>query len=148
VKYAFIKAQGMEHAVDRMCRVLDVSRSGYYAWLVRAESTRKRANRALLNLIERIHIRSRQTYGYPRVHAELKLQQVNCGRNRVARLMRRAGLKTCMQRLWERSSRGRTFEHIESNKLARQFHADKMNSRWVSDYTFVPTSEAGYTWRC
>jgi putative transposase len=141
VKYAFIKAQGVEHAVDRMCRVLDVSRSGYYSWLMRPESFRKRENRSLLSLIEQIHVRSRQTYGYPRVHAELRAQQINCGRNRVARLMRRAGLKTCMQRLWERSSRGRTFEHIGANKLDRQFHADAMNNRWVSDYTFVPTAE-------
>ncbi len=71
----------------------------------------------------------------------MKARGITCGRHRVARLMRRAGLKTCMQRLWQRSSKGRTFEHIEADKLKREFTAFAPNKRWVSDYTYIPTRE-------
>ncbi|MDH5258800.1 MAG: IS3 family transposase [Gammaproteobacteria bacterium] len=90
-----------------------------------------------------MHQTSRETYGYPRVHAELRSQAVHCSRKRVARLMRQAGLVTCMQRLWERSRRGRTTSHGHQadNRLARQFWSEQPNQRWVSDITMIPTAE-------
>jgi transposase InsO family protein len=129
------------YPVSLMCRLLRVSRSGYYSWLNRSASQRAQANQDLLEKIVAIHRKSRETYGYPRVHAELRRQGIVCGRHRVARLMRCAGLRTRMQRLWERSARGRTFEHIEVDKLQRQFYAVAPNQRWVSDYTYIPTRE-------
>jgi putative transposase len=127
-----------------MCRVLQVSASGYYGWRSTPESRRTRADRALLQEIVAIHQRSRQTYGYPRVHAELKAAGTTCGRHRVARLMRLAGLKSKQKRLWERSKRGRTFEHIEAHKLGRNFASAQPNKKWVSDITQMPTAEGWF----
>ena len=124
-----------------LCELLRVSRSGYYAWSKRSLSARRQANQQLLAKIVAIHRHSRETYGYPRVHAELRAQGESCGRHRVARLMRSAGLKTKMNRLWDRSARGRTFEHIEEDKLKRRFYAVLPNQRWVSDYSYIPTRE-------
>lgn len=77
----------------KMCEVLGVSRSGYYSWLGRPESRRSRANRELLSPIRLAHQRSRKTYGSPRVTEELHAQGLTCGENRVARLMRRHGIR-------------------------------------------------------
>lgn len=129
------------YPISLMRKVLQVSSSGYYAWLKRPESARGTENRHLLEKIEKIHRQSRATYGYPRVHEELKAQDQPYNRKRIARLMRQAGIVTCMQRLWEKSLRGRTFEHTEDNKLARQFWAEAPNQRWVSDITLIPTAE-------
>lgn len=123
------------------CAALGVSVSGYYAWKTRPESARSRANRALTAQITAIYEQSDQTYGSPRVHAELQARNQACGRHRVARLMRQTGLKTRVQRLRERARRGRTFEHVSSNKLERAFWAERANQRWVSDVTQIPTAE-------
>jgi len=124
-----------------LCKQLCVSRSGYYAWYHRPESARTIENRMLMRQITAIHQRSRKTYGYPRIHAELSAMGVACGRHRVARLMKQAQLKTCMKHLWEKSTRGKTFEHIEANQLQQDFTADQPNQRWVSDYTYIPTQQ-------
>lgn len=124
-----------------MCQILQVSSSGYYAWRGAPEGCRAAANRALLGKIVHIHQQSRETYGYPRVHAELQAAGESCGRHRVARLMRLAGLKTRQKRLWERSGRGRTFEHIEAHRLQRNFAAVEPDKKWVSDITQFPTAE-------
>jgi len=92
MKYVFMAAHDGEYGVKRMCRVLDVKRSGYYAWRKRKPSTREQANQALLGLIEAEHAKSRKTYGSPRLHVALRRQGVRCGHNRVARLMRMHGI--------------------------------------------------------
>jgi putative transposase len=124
-----------------MCEVLGVSRSGYYDWCGRSESARSRENRSLLNEIQSIHQSSRTTYGYRRIHAELKARGQSPGRHRVARLMRQAGMKPCMQRVWACYRRGEQFVHSGNNRLAREFHATQPNERWVTDITQVPTAE-------
>ena len=91
--FGFIAAKKAEHAVATMCRVLGVSRSGFHAWERRAPSRRACQDASLAGLIGRIHGASRQTYGSPRVHAELRLEHgIRIGRKRVERLMRAAGL--------------------------------------------------------
>jgi putative transposase len=82
--------------VAMLCRMLEVSKSGYYPWRTRPPSKRSREDLNLTERIRQIHSRSRQTHGYPRVHAELRLLGVRYGRKRVARLMRAAGLRGCM----------------------------------------------------
>lgn len=124
-----------------LCGLLDVSRSGYYAWCSRSESARTKENRMLTTQIIAIHQRSRKTYGYPRIHAELKAMGIACGKHRVARLMKQAGLHTRMKRLWDKSTRGKTFEHIEADQLKQNFCAQQPNQRWVSDYTYIPTQQ-------
>jgi putative transposase len=77
--------------------MLEVSKSGYYAWRSRPPSKRSREDAVLTEKIREIHSRSRETYGYPRVHAELRSLGIGCGRRRVARLMRAAGLRGCIR---------------------------------------------------
>ncbi len=139
MKFEWVHQHRHDYPIAWICRALQVSESGYYAWRDRPMSARTKANRQLLKLIIDIHQSSRQTYGYPRIHAELNASGVPCGKHRVARLMKQAGLKTRMKCLWERSKRGKTFEHIETNQLQRDFSAQHTNQRWVSDYTYVPT---------
>ncbi len=93
MKYKFIEVHREEYAVKIMCQVLGVSRSGYYDWQKRKPSARDRANEKLLEEIKKIFERSRKTYGSPRIHAELKAQGKTCSRNRVARLMRKHGIR-------------------------------------------------------
>ena len=92
MKYRFIQRHTEEHSVASLCAVLAVSRSGYYAWLRRRPSRRQQANEHLRGLIRLVHERSRQSYGYRRVHAALRLEGEDCGKNRVARLMSKEGL--------------------------------------------------------
>jgi putative transposase len=97
--FRLIKAEKAHHAVSRWCRVLGVSRAGFYAWQGRSASARAIADQALLHQIRKIHARSRGTYGAPRVYAELRLDHgVQVGRKRVARLLRAAGLVGCHRR--------------------------------------------------
>jgi transposase InsO family protein len=93
VKFAFIHSQFGGFKLRLMCRLLEVSRSGYYAWLKRGPSERSQANEALLIEIRAAHSRSRRTYGSPRVFKELKDQGLVVGENRVAKLMRERGIK-------------------------------------------------------
>ena len=90
--FRFVAAKKAEHSIQIMCRVLGVSRSGFHAWAAREPSTRAVADRRLTGRIAEIHEQSRKTYGSPRVHAELRLEDgVRVGRKRVERLMRHAG---------------------------------------------------------
>jgi putative transposase len=97
--YRLVDQEKAHHAVSLLCRVLGVSRAGYYAWTRRPASARAVADQALLEQIPQVHQRSRGTYGAPSVHAELRLDHnLRVGRKRVARLMRTAGLIGCHRR--------------------------------------------------
>ena len=122
-----------------MCRLLKVSPSGYYAWRARPESRRARFDRELTRSIRLVHAESDGTYGSPRVHAELKDTGWHCGRARVARLMRNAGLKGCPKRRF-RVTRKRGMVKA-SNLLEQDFSASAMNERWASDITFIWTGQ-------
>ncbi len=95
--FRFIDAEKAYLPVSLLCRVLGVSRSGYYAWRERPPSRRSQEDAALTERIAQVHARSRETYGYPRVHAELRALGVRCARRREARLMRKAGLRGCVR---------------------------------------------------
>jgi putative transposase len=92
--YVLINAEKANDSVSMLCKVLKVSRSGYYDWTYSALSERDRENAALTERIREIHFRSRETYGYPRVHAEIRALGVRCSRKLIARLMRNEGLST------------------------------------------------------
>jgi len=89
--FTFIDAEKASYPVAMLCRMLGGSKSGYYAWRTRQPSKRSREDVNLTERIREIHSRSRETYGYPRVHAELRLLGVRCGRRRVARLIESCG---------------------------------------------------------
>ena len=124
-----------------MCRVLKVSRRGYYAWLNRPESTRSIANKALLQQIKRVFEAHRQVYGAPRIYRVLREKGVLCGLNRVARLMQQAGLLPRTIKKFRKTTDSRKSYAPAPNILARQFYASQPNRKWVGDVTFIATRE-------
>ncbi len=127
--------------MEVMCRVLGVSRSGYYAWRTRAESGRSRQNRSLLVQIRRIHGRSRKTYASPRVTAELREEGFGCSRHRVARLMRLHGLRAKTVRKFRVTTDSKHPFPVAPNRLSREFAVNRPNIAWVADITYIWTSE-------
>ena len=126
-------------SIRAMCRVLEVSASGYYAWRRRMMSVRSRENEALRQRIKVIHDRSRQTYGAPRIHAELKDQGTRVGRKRIARLMKESGLEGVSRRRRTVTTRRDRSARPAPDLVDRQFVAGKANALWVADITYVPT---------
>ena len=121
------------------CRVLGVSPSGYYAWQSRPLSARAQADWALSTQIRAIHDRSRGTYGAPRVHAELAAQGVHVGRQRVARLMRRAQLAGVSRRRPVWTTRRDPAARPAPDLVQRAFMAEGPNQLWVADITYIAT---------
>ena len=119
--------------------MLQVSPSGYYAWRNRPESRRARYDRELTRAVRSIHAESDGTYGSPRVHAELKDMGWQCGRAKVARIMRNTGLKGCPKRRF-RVTRKRAVVKAR-NLLEQDFSAVAANKRWASDITFIWTGQ-------
>lgn len=127
------------HAVRQMYRVLEVWSSGFYAWVARPESARARRHRALTECIRCIPHGSCETYGAPRVHAELVAAGERVGKNTVARLMRKAGLVPKQVRKFRVTTASRIAQAVAPNRLDREFAAQRPNGRWVSDMTCIPT---------
>jgi putative transposase len=140
--FRFIAAKRAEHSIQIMCRVLEVSRSGYHAWARREPSARALADQALSGRIAEIHTDSLKTYGSPRVHAELRLADgVHVGRKRVERLMRSAGLSGQVKR-----RRGKTTIRVQGVRTApdlveRDFNPTEPNRLWAADITYIRTWE-------
>jgi len=122
-----------------MCRVLDVSESGYYAWRVRPPSARARRDGELLELILAIHAESRGTYGAPRVQAELRAKGVSVSRKRVARLMHHAGVRGVSRRRFVVTTVRDDGSVPAPDLVQRDFEAVGPNRLWVADITYVPT---------
>ena len=128
--------------VDLMCDVLAVSRSGYYAWRQRPISAQATRREQLLERIGQVHQESRQRYGSPRVHAELRAQGTSCCQNTVARLMRLRGIRSKMRRRFVvRTTDSRHGHPIAVNRLNRQFQQPAANQAWAADITYIPTAE-------
>jgi putative transposase len=142
VKFAWIKHHCRQFPVDRMCQVLAVSRSGYYAWQERPASPTRQRQAALAEQIRGVHQRSRQVYGAPRVHRELLAQGVKCARNTVAKVMRNSGLQSKMcKRFVVHTTDSRHPHPIVPNTLNRQFQQAAPNQAWAADITYLPTDE-------
>ena len=124
-----------------MCRVLKVSKSGYYAWRSRPESVRAKTDRELGRVIRRLHVDSKGVYGSPKIRADLHDEGFKVGRNRVARLMREAGLRGCPKRRFRVKSTKAPGQLVSSNLLAQNFHAEQANERWASDITYIHTTQ-------
>jgi len=123
-----------------MCALLRVSRSGYYAWRGRPDSATKRRNRELSRKIHRLHAASGGVYGSPKIHQQLLADGERCGRHKVARLMRQAGLRGCPKKLYRtRSSPAVAVK--AANLLQQNFSAKQTDERWVSDITYIPTRQ-------
>ncbi len=138
MKYAAIDRHRDRYSVRMMCRVLQVSRSGYYDWRRRPDSARARRHRQLTEKIRYFHQASRETYGSPRIHTDLVDSGERVGENTVALLMQRAGIvpKTVRKFCVTTDSRKTV---PAPNRLEQQFTANRINEKWVSDITFIPT---------
>jgi putative transposase len=131
--YRLIEAEKASYPVSVLCRVLKVSRSGYYDWKDRTPSKRDQEDAALTQKIREVHDRSRRTYGYPRVHAELKALGVRCSRKRVARLMSKAALQGCIRGRRKRTTRRDPYATPAPDLLKRNFAAAAPNKIWTAD---------------
>ncbi len=142
MRYAFIAEHHPEFGVERMCRVLGVARSGYYAWKARGPSARALANQALAEEIRTTFIASRRTYGSPRIQIALARKKVRCGRHRVARLMRQNDLQARPRRKRHPITTQRNPSATPApNHLNREFSASAPNRKWVGDFTYIATEE-------
>jgi transposase InsO family protein len=142
VTYAFIAAHAGDYPVRRMCEVLKVSASGYYAWLKRTPSHRQQANDELLVAIRQVYDTSRQTYGSPRVQAALQHRGVKVSRKRVARLMQRHGLVAKRARKKRPVTTQRDpGTRAAPNVLAQAFTASRPDEIWLADITYLDTAE-------
>lgn len=124
-----------------MCKVLNVSQSGYYAWRKRPESPRSRENRRLEAKIRVLFKENRNVYGSPRIHAELKDQGESCSKNRVARIMKKAGLKAKTKRKFKATTDSRHSFPVAPNLLNQNFKTDAPNRIWAGDISYIPTDE-------
>ena len=136
--FRLIDVERVNYSVAALCRMLGVSKSGYYAWRSRPPSNRSREDAVLTEKIREIHSRSRETYGYPRVHAELRTLGVLCGRRRVARLMRAVGLQGCVRGRKRRTTRHDPRAAPAPDLLGRDFVAarPKAGSGWRTPPTY------------
>lgn len=141
--FEFVEREKAQHPVTHLCRVLGVSTSGYYAWRKRQPAACIQADAVLTARIRASHDRSRQTYGAPRIHADLREAGVRCGRKRVARLMRAAGLVGCHRRRTVRTTRREPVAPVAPDRVNRHFEAAAPNQLWTADITYVPTG-AGF----
>jgi putative transposase len=140
-RYRFIAEARVSYPVQRLCAVLEVSASGFYDWLKREAAPRDQANAALAERIRAVHQMSRQTYGYLRVHAELRVQGERVGKHRVARLMAQMGLVTKGRRRFKVTTQRDDKHRHAPNVLAGDFTAQRPNDKWLSDITYIPTAE-------
>ena len=143
MSFRLIEAEKAEHRVSRLCSVLGVTRAGYYAWRRRPPSSRRRRDLELKPLLQAAFSDSLETYGAPRLHAELRAHGVRVGKKRVARLMRELGLEGVSRR-----GRRRRVQPVSGpaappapDLVRRRFYASHPDELWLADITHVPTWE-------
>ncbi len=139
MRYACIHRRRSLYPVRMMCDALKVSHSGYYDWHARPESRRAAYDRQLTETIRQVHAESDGTYGSPRVHAELAAIGLPCGRPKIARLMRNAGLRGCPKRRFRVTTKSGMAR--AENLLEQDFSAATANERWASDITYIWTGQ-------
>ena len=141
MKYAFIQTESAHHKITRLCDVLGVSSSGYYDWVDRPMSARAQQNQRLVTQIRCFHQASHRIYGSPRIHEDLMASGETVGVNRVAKLMKHAGIQSRVAKRFVITTDSRQTTQPAPNQLQRDFHATAPNRAWVSDTTFIPTRE-------
>jgi putative transposase len=144
MRFVFIQAHARIYHITTMCRVLEVSRAGYYAWRARPLCERVQDDVVLRERIRQIHAEVKGRYGSPRVRMELRALGLRCSKKRVARLMRTEGLRAKSARRYRRTTQSDHDQPVATNRLARQFaltHHPTPDRVWAADLTYVPTRE-------
>lgn len=139
--YEQVREQEHEYPVSIQCEVLGVSTSGYYDWKDRPESPRAVENKMLTEKITHLFEESEETYGSPRIHDDLKEAGIKCSENRVARLMRKEGIKSVHKRKFKVTTDSNHKLPISENVLNREFTADAPNQKWAGDITYIRTGQ-------
>jgi transposase InsO family protein len=141
VRFRFIEAQKAEHSVTALCRNVQVRRSGYYAWSKRPPSRHATVDQAANVHIRAIFRHHRRRYGSPRILRELRRQGFRFGRRRVARLMSEGGLRAKGARRFRATTDSRHGQAAPDNLLCRRFTWPQANQAWLTDITYLPTTE-------
>lgn len=141
MRFQFINDHVDKYPIRLMCRVLEVSRSGYYAWQRRLPSGRQMANQVLVAEIRKLHKQSRQTYGILRIYFALRKLGYRCSRNRVARLMRHHNIRAWQKRSYKKTTQSNHAYPVAANKLGQRFQVSQPNKVWSSDITYIATAE-------
>lgn len=142
MKFAWINDHRREFPVNLQCQVLQVTRSGYYAWKQRPDSQTAKRRTELAERIRTVHQQNRKVYGAPRVHRDLTAQGVKCSRNTVAKIMRENGIRSKMsKRFVVQTTNSRHPHPIAPNTLNREFAQAQPNQAWATDITYIPTDE-------
>ena len=141
MRFEFVQAEKASFPVAVLCDVLEVSRSGYYAWTKRGPSARTQDDAKLAAEVKAVHERSRGRYGSPRVHRALRRKGVRVGEKRVARLMRESGLRGRRKRPFRKTTNSNHAEPIAPNVLERDFAPEAPNHSWAGDVTYIATAE-------
>lgn len=128
-------------SIEEMARTLSVSRSGYYSFLKNKRSAREQKSLVLIDKIRLIHKENRETYGSPRIHAQLCEEGESCSRKRVAKLMKKAGVEAKMKKRFKITTRANPKAVPAPNLLKQEFRAEKPNEKWVADLTYIATQE-------
>jgi len=136
-----MKMNTTQFAIEKMCCVFKVSRSGYYAWLNRKPSKRADENNMLIKEIKQIHQQSRQTYGSPRITEELKSREYKVSRPRVARLMKKENIRSKIKKKYIVTTNSKHSFAVAPNILERNFSTDAPGKVWVSDITYIKTKQ-------
>jgi transposase InsO family protein len=137
----FLEDNIEEHAVEKMCKVLEVSRSSYYKRRKKEKGKRFKENKELLEKIKEVFSSSKERYGSPRVTAELKRQGINCNKKRIARLMNKNGIAARMFRKYRNTTNSNHLHERCENILSREFSRQRRNEVWTSDITYIRTDE-------
>lgn len=137
-----MKLYNQEFPIERMAKIMGVSRSGYYRFLKEKQSPRNQEEEGLIEKIRLIHQASFETYGSPRIHAELKAMGETCSRKRVGRLMKKYGIAAKMARRFKKTTQQSERPYFVANDLLQQdFKAHSPNEAWVSDISYIPTQD-------
>jgi putative transposase len=129
--------------LQRLCRVLQVSRCGYYAWKRRGECPRAREDRRLRVLVREVYDRNRRIYGSPRIHAGLLSRHEHVSRKRVIRLMQQEGIRGRSRRRYKVTTQSNHDQPVAPDRLQREFWAERPNERWAGDTTELLVGESG-----
>ena len=124
-----------------MCQLLEVSKSGYYAWRTRPESQRAKEDKELLEEIQRIYEESRGLYGSPRITQALKKTGKTCGKNRIAKLMSKNGIKAKTVKKFKATTNSKHDYPVADRVFTKDMNIDKLNKVWVGDITYIATGE-------
>jgi putative transposase len=141
MKFAFIHAEKASFPIASLCRLLGVTRQGYYAFVRRPASARVGREQALRERVQTLHAESRGTYGSPRLHAALRREGLRVSKRRIESALRSLGLQGRSRRRWRTTTRANPAHPVVGNSLARDFSASRPNERWVTDISYVWTDE-------